>query len=120
MAQQSPQVYSLDLNHDKDFQFNSSATDVEQPSEPKIEQSSPKSPTGLAPPPNGGLVAWLQVVGGFMLFFNNWGIVNAFGVFQSYYESGALFDRIFVGYFMGRVYSGKHVAAGGILHRLYL
>jgi hypothetical protein len=26
-----------------------------------------------------------------MLFFNTWGIMNAFGVFQTYYESGALF-----------------------------
>ncbi|KAK7733906.1 hypothetical protein SLS53_008056 [Cytospora paraplurivora] len=45
------------------------------------------------PPPNGGLVAWLHVVAGFMLLFNSWGILNAFGVFQTYYESGALFDR---------------------------
>ncbi|KAI1409051.1 MFS general substrate transporter [Hypoxylon sp. FL1857] len=45
------------------------------------------------PPPNGGLTAWLHVVGGFMLLFNSWGVLNAFGVFQTYYESGALFDR---------------------------
>ncbi|KAI3333355.1 MFS general substrate transporter [Ustulina deusta] len=45
------------------------------------------------PPPNGGLQAWLHVVGGFMLFFNSWGLLNTFGVFQTYYESGALFDR---------------------------
>ncbi|KAI4863963.1 MFS general substrate transporter [Hypoxylon rubiginosum] len=48
---------------------------------------------GPPPPPNGGLVAWLHVLGGFMLFFNTWGILNAFGVFQTYYESGALFER---------------------------
>lgn len=24
------------------------------------------------PPPNGGLVAWLQVAGAFFLFFNSW------------------------------------------------
>lgn len=41
--------------------------------------------------PNGGLQAWLHVLGGFMLFFNTWGLLNAFGVFQTYYESGALF-----------------------------
>ena len=45
------------------------------------------------PPPNGGFVAWLHVAGGFMLFFNTWGLLNAFGVFQTYYESGALFKR---------------------------
>jgi MFS family permease len=49
--------------------------------------------TSTSPPPNGGLTAWLHVVGGFMLLFNSWGVLNAFGVFQTYYESGALFDR---------------------------
>ncbi|KKY29276.1 putative mfs monocarboxylate [Phaeomoniella chlamydospora] len=37
--------------------------------------------------PNGGLVAWLQVLSGFFTFFCSWGIVNAFGIFQSYYSS---------------------------------
>lgn len=43
------------------------------------------------PPPDGGLVAWLHVLAGFMLLLNSWGIINTYGVFQSYYESGALF-----------------------------
>jgi MFS family permease len=38
------------------------------------------------------LVAWLQVAAGFMLFFNTWGLLNAFAVFQTYYESGELFE----------------------------
>ncbi|KAL4780273.1 MFS general substrate transporter [Aspergillus varians] len=42
------------------------------------------------PPPNGGLAAWLQVAGAFFLFFNSWGIVNTFGVFQSHYEDSLL------------------------------
>jgi MFS family permease len=46
-----------------------------------------------SPPPDGGLVAWLHVVAGFMLQFNSWGLTNTFGVFQTYYESKALFDR---------------------------
>ncbi|PYH75101.1 MFS monocarboxylate transporter [Aspergillus vadensis CBS 113365] len=41
----------------------------------------------IPPPPDGGLTAWLQVVGAFLLFFNSWGILNAYGVFQSYYQS---------------------------------
>ncbi|KAG9563204.1 putative MFS monocarboxylate transporter, partial [Aureobasidium melanogenum] len=45
------------------------------------------------PPPNGGLAAWLQVLGCFMLYFNTWGLANAFGEFQTYYESGALFKQ---------------------------
>ncbi|KAK6076313.1 major facilitator superfamily transporter [Seiridium cupressi] len=43
-------------------------------------------------PPNGGLVAWLQVSAGFILFFNTWGMISAFRVFQTYYESGELFE----------------------------
>jgi MFS family permease len=39
------------------------------------------------PPPDGGLMAWLQVVGGFFALFNSWGVVNAFGAYESYYQS---------------------------------
>ncbi|KAM3084419.1 hypothetical protein ACMFMG_001476 [Clarireedia jacksonii] len=51
--------------------------------------------TPIAPPqapaiPDGGIVAWLQVLGSFFLFFNSWGIVNTYGVFQTYYESDLL------------------------------
>lgn len=42
--------------------------------------------------PDGGAVAWLQVLSAFLLWFNSWGILNAFGVFQTYYESGELFQ----------------------------
>ncbi|EMC93054.1 hypothetical protein BAUCODRAFT_272483 [Baudoinia panamericana UAMH 10762] len=40
--------------------------------------------------PNGGLVAWLQVLGSFFIYWNSWGIVNTFGVYQTYYETGLL------------------------------
>lgn len=40
--------------------------------------------------PNGGLRAWLQVLGSFFLFWNTWGIVNTFGIYQTYYETGIL------------------------------
>lgn len=40
--------------------------------------------------PNGGLRAWLQVLGSFFLFWNTWGIINTFGTYQTYYESGIL------------------------------
>jgi hypothetical protein len=53
----------------------------------------PPNPTN-SPPPNGGLQAWLHVLGGFMLFFNTWGILNTFGVYQTYYEQpGTLFTE---------------------------
>ncbi|KAH8204593.1 hypothetical protein TruAng_001222 [Truncatella angustata] len=36
-------------------------------------------------PPNGGTLAWLQVAASFCIFLNTWGIVNMYGVFQTYY-----------------------------------
>lgn len=38
----------------------------------------PAAPPSNAPgpPPNGGLQAWLQVLGSWMLFFNTWGILK--------------------------------------------
>lgn len=38
------------------------------PSELTVE----KQPLAQEPPPNGGLDAWLQVLGSFFLFFNSW------------------------------------------------
>lgn len=40
--------------------------------------------------PNGGVRAWLQVLGSFFLFMNTWGITNTYGVFQTYYELDVL------------------------------
>jgi MFS family permease len=40
-----------------------------------------------APPPDVGIVPWLQVLAGFFLMFNAWGIVLSYGTFQSYYTS---------------------------------
>lgn len=52
----------------------------------------PKGPPG-GPPPDGGTTAWLQVLGGFFLFFNTWGLINAFGVFQTYYSGTLLTNK---------------------------
>jgi MFS family permease len=72
----------MNLDNDTDSKKQS---DIEKPAEPSV-------PTGGPPaPPNGGLIAWLQVAAGFVLFFNTWGMISAFSVFQTYYESGELF-----------------------------
>ncbi|RDW80940.1 hypothetical protein BP5796_05638 [Coleophoma crateriformis] len=42
------------------------------------------------PPPNGGLLAWLQVLGSFFCFMNTWGLINTFGAFQTYYSANLL------------------------------
>ncbi|KZF19209.1 MFS general substrate transporter [Xylona heveae TC161] len=57
-----------------------------------VESASP-SPSTSKPAdeiPNGGLRAWLQVLGSFSLFLNTWGVINSFGAFQSYYEDELL------------------------------
>ncbi|KAF3929377.1 hypothetical protein ABW19_dt0203208 [Dactylella cylindrospora] len=41
-------------------------------------------------PPDGGLKAWLQVLGAFFLFFASWGFPNSFGVYQNYYTTELL------------------------------
>jgi MFS family permease len=38
-------------------------------------------------PPDGGLVAWLNVNASFWCWFNTFGITNAFGVFVNYYQT---------------------------------
>ena len=66
---------------------------VEPPTEEKLEEAPPAPPAGgPPPPPDGGLLAWLHALSAFLLWFNTWGILNAFGVFQTYYESGELFE----------------------------
>ncbi|KAI9871970.1 MAG: hypothetical protein M1830_002209 [Pleopsidium flavum] len=50
-----------------------------------VKQDAPPMSTASAIP-DGGFVAWLQCAGSFSLFFNCWGIVNTFGVYQTFYE----------------------------------
>jgi hypothetical protein len=81
---------------DGDIEDQSKESGLEKPSSRQRELSATTAPSNAhlpPPPPNGGLKAWLHVLGGFCLFFNTWGILNAFGVFQTYYESGALFTE---------------------------
>ncbi|GIK04410.1 hypothetical protein Aspvir_008493 [Aspergillus viridinutans] len=79
-----------------------------------------KPAPGPSPAPNGGALAWLNVLGSFMLYFNTWGILNTFGAYQTYYESGELFHAspsniswvgslaafllLFVGLFVGPIF----------------
>ncbi|KAJ9639270.1 hypothetical protein H2204_003881 [Knufia peltigerae] len=79
----------------------------------------------ISGPPNGGLQAWLQVVGGFMLFFNTWGLLNTFAVYQTYYETGALFtasssDISWIGSIQSFLLPLVGAVAGPIYDRGYL
>ncbi len=74
-------------------------------------------PEGESQPiPDGGFVAWAQVLGAHLTVCNSWGYVSAFGVFQTYYAellslpasdiswigSIQVFMLFFVGTFSGR------------------
>ena len=43
--------------------------------------------SATSPPPDGGLLAWTQVLAGHLVVFNTWGYINSFGIFQAYYST---------------------------------
>ncbi|KAI1652980.1 MFS general substrate transporter [Daldinia decipiens] len=76
-------------------------TEIFEGSVDRTEDADVKSPqatataTPLAEPktpdvPDGGLVAWLQVLGAFVIMLASWGLTNSFGVYQTYYETDLL------------------------------
>jgi MFS family permease len=68
------------------------ATEREREKEKERQEVSCSNPsaTNIKHVPNGGLWAWLQVVSSFFLFMNTWGVINTFGTYQTYYETGLL------------------------------
>ncbi|KAK3697945.1 hypothetical protein LTR37_017169 [Vermiconidia calcicola] len=55
------------------------------------ENEGPTSSSQEQPaPPDGGLYGWLVVLGACFVFFNTWGLVQAFGAYQSYYTTNTL------------------------------
>jgi MFS family permease len=46
--------------------------------------------SSIEPPPNGGWIAWSQVLGGHIVTFFVWGFVTSFGMFQTYYTSNGI------------------------------
>jgi MFS family permease len=54
---------------------------------PTLESQKESQPAAPPPPPDGGINAWLQAFGNFFLFFNSWGTINSYGVFQTYYAT---------------------------------
>ncbi|KAF6822219.1 major facilitator superfamily transporter [Colletotrichum plurivorum] len=85
-------------------------------------QASPpaEKPGAPAGPPDGGLQAWLHILGSFLLYFNTWGLISSFGAFQAYYQTGILssntpfqistigslqnFLMVFLGFIIGPIY----------------
>lgn len=56
---------SAAIDKDHTLTDRSLAPDVDSDAEKQTQKQ-------VLPPPNGGLVAWLQVAGAFFLFFNSW------------------------------------------------
>ncbi|KAI1261262.1 MFS general substrate transporter [Xylariaceae sp. FL1019] len=99
--------------------------------EPKIMPTSDTEESTVAetapPPPHlpmGGLPGWLQVAASFALFGNTLGLLNSFGVYQTYYETTLLasqsasdiswigsiqsFFLMAIGVFIGPLYDAGH------------
>jgi predicted MFS family arabinose efflux permease len=85
-----------------------------------------------SPPPDTGVLPWPQVVGGFFLMFNSWGIAVSYGTFQTYYTSGGLKGAVspstiaWVGsiqtflLLFGAALSGKYFDAGYFRQMLFV
>ena len=73
--------------------------------------------------PDGGLQAYLQVLSGFMLYFNSWGMVTAFGIFQLHYYNdlhlSSNSDISWIGTMQGFLLAVGSVFAGCVLDRGY-
>jgi hypothetical protein len=63
---------------------------VEKKPEEDNKAVAPPPPAAADDIPDGGTVAWLQVLGGFFVIFNTWGIFNSYGAFQGYYLDNLL------------------------------
>ncbi|KAH8690475.1 putative MFS monocarboxylate transporter [Talaromyces proteolyticus] len=112
------------------FEIVKASDDITETGIPKAEgqvgkeETAQPAPAGPPPPPNGGIKAWLQVLGGFLFVLNTWGLANSYGIFQTYYSSTLLvtssqsslswigsiqgFLLLFIGVFCGRAFDGGY------------
>lgn len=61
-----------------------------EPSTPTHPNPVPQHGPTTTTTPDGGTYAWLSVLGTSLVFFNTWGLVQAFGAYQSYYTTTLL------------------------------
>ena len=82
-------------------------------------------PPADLPPTDGGLYVWLTVFAACLVFFDTWGLVQAFGAYQSYYTTGLLrtynassiswigtiqaFLLVFIGFITGPILDQGHL-----------
>jgi MFS family permease len=83
----APSVHSTPAMSD---QINDIEKGQLRTTEPSEKADGPPVPLGPGPPPDGGIKAWMVVLGGFCGLFVSFGWINCIGVFQTYYESHQL------------------------------
>lgn len=78
----------ITVDRERNLSESSSTTAMEEKTEEE-PQDLEESPAQSVPPSSNTL-ALLQVLGGFVLMFNSWGIANTFGAYQTFYEANLL------------------------------
>jgi hypothetical protein len=76
---------SVDSSRDEEKFERDQPVEAAADAEAEVEPAKPAAPPGPpgGPPPNGGLQAWVQVAGSWVLFFNTWGLLNTFGKWRT-------------------------------------
>lgn len=87
-----PSVLSsmTDQHHDSSSRTLGQDGNVAQANPNMIPPTKMEEEPQLPPPPNGGFMAWLQVLGAWVIMFNVLGLLNSYGQFQSIYETDIL------------------------------
>jgi len=82
-----------DVENGKKQAYESSYDETTSPADSDFVPAAIVTPAASVPLQDGGMRAWLQVVGSFLVFSNLWGFVFAFGSFQSFYQLDYLSDQ---------------------------
>ncbi|KAH8895295.1 MFS general substrate transporter [Thozetella sp. PMI_491] len=95
--EQALEVFKMEKNSEATSSSDSDNfpdTESKQPDQPDtppetlITDPPPNAPAGTLP--DGGVAAWLQVAGGWVIMAATWGLINTYGVYQAYYQSEML------------------------------
>ncbi|KAK3675169.1 hypothetical protein LTR78_005103 [Recurvomyces mirabilis] len=82
-----------DVENGKKEAYESSYDKTTSPTDSDLVPATIATPVAAVPLQDGGMRAWLQVLGSFLVFSNLWGFVFAFGSFQSFYQLDYLSDQ---------------------------
>ncbi|KAI8629777.1 MFS general substrate transporter [Xylariaceae sp. FL1651] len=80
------QSNTTDTIHEPRSSSDNGPTAAEKPAPPATNPA-------LDGPPDGGWTAWLVLLGAFVVTVHTYGLVNSFGIFQTFYETDLLLGR---------------------------